>query len=124
MADYYCSVKEWLSKQGYSSFGEFTAKNSDYPTETALNDILEDATALMNEEMGGLTINITITKHLKFLRNLCYRMTNLMIDEEQGRAHEQRRSQYVSRDYMFTRDRDKLQRIGIENGSLVVGATG
>jgi hypothetical protein len=124
MSDLYCTVVDWCVKQGFDDFAAYAVKNSDYPTENALTAILEDATGLMNEEIGDLTVNITITRHLKTLRNLCYRMSNLMIDEEQGRAQEQRRSQYIPRDYMYERDRSKLHRIGIEVGARVVGAVG
>lgn len=121
--DLYCSINKWAIKQGYNDFNGYSAKHP-YPTEDALTDMLEECTGLMNEEMGDLTTNITTERHLKFLRNLCYRMSNLMIDEEQGRAQEQRRSQFIPRDYMYTRDRSKLHRIAISEGSRVVGATG
>ncbi len=122
----YCSVTEWCKKQGFSNFGAFSDKNSDYPTEEALTDMLEDATQLMNLEIGIQSTgnNISDTGYTTMLRNLCYRMALLMIDEEQARAHEQRRSQFIPRDYMFERDRNKLQNIGRIKGYRVVGQIG
>lgn len=83
--------------------------------------MLEEMTELMNIEIGDVTTNITSAKYTTFLRNLCYRGTELMIDEEQGRGTEVGRPTYIPKDYMFARDRQKLQRIGIEFDNRVVG---
>jgi len=122
----YCSITEWCVKQGYDDFTAYSAEHTDYPTEDALTEMLEEATQMMNDEIGikSETTNITDAAYTKVLRNLCYRMVNLMIDEEQGRAHEQRRSQYTPRDYMFERDRRRLQKIGVVKGYRVVGQIG
>jgi len=121
----YCSTAEFAIKQGYANLAAYLAVHSDYPSEATLDDMLEEATQLMNMEIGLTgTTNITDSAYTTFLRNLCYRMVLLMLDEEQGRAQEQRRSQYIPRDYMFERDRAKLQRIGLLNESRVVGQVG
>ena len=71
-------------------------------------------TALMNEEIGTLGTDVTTTKYLVLLRNICYRGVMMMIDEEQARAHEERRAIYNPRDYMPERDRNRLRNIGHE----------
>jgi len=83
--------------------------------------MLEEMTELMNIEIGDVTTNITSAKYIIFLRNLCYRGVELMIDEEQGRGTEEGRPTFIPRDYMFARDRQKLQRIGIEFDHRLVG---
>jgi len=120
----YCSINEWAQKKGYDTFALFIAKHTDYVTEEALTDMLEEATSMMNDEIGSGDTNITDTRYTTILRNLCYRMSNLMVDEEQGRAHEQKRSQYIPRDYMYERDRSRLQRIGLVKGYRAVGQVG
>lgn len=121
----YCSLTEFCIKQGYDDFDALTAAHKDYPIEDTLEDMLEEATQLMNIEIGNMTTsNITDTGYTKFLRNLCYRMALLMVDEELGRANEERRSQFIPRDYMFERDRSKLQYIGLMAGYREVGNVG
>jgi len=83
--------------------------------------MLEEMTSLMNTEMGRAE-DSNMTTHTAYLRNLCYRGVELMIDEEQGRANEEGRSMYIPRDYMYERDRQKLQRFGLESKHLRFGA--
>ena len=83
--------------------------------------MLEEMTSLMNTEMGRAE-DSNLTTHTAYLRNLCYRGVELMIDEEQGRSMEEGRSMYIPRDYMYEWDRMKLRRFGLEAGNFVFGA--
>ena len=91
-----------------------------YPSSEGLDDMLEEMTSLMNSEMGK-SEDSNLTTHTAYLRNLCYRGVELMIDEEQGRSTEEGRPIYIPRDYMYERDRQKLQRFGLESGSFLFG---
>lgn len=84
--------------------------------------MLEEATQLINMEIGT-TSNVTSSGYTTYLRNLCYRMVELMIDEEQARQGEAGRSVMIPRDYMYERDRMKLRRIGREMGYRKFGGT-
>jgi len=111
MAATFMTNDEWAKKKGYTQFltdsGNGYVDKNDYPTADALDSFREDAYALIITGARGIP---NLTAH--YLRNLEYRMVELMIDEEQGRATEEGRPMYIPRDYMFQRDRDKLSSAG------------
>lgn len=122
----YCSKDEWSYKKARSTWGDYTGSPvalsiHAYPSSEGLDDMLEEMTSLMNTEMGRPE-DSNLTTHATYLRNLCYRGVELMIDEEQGRAMEEGRNMYIPRDYMYERDRRKLQRFGLESGYFKFGA--
>lgn len=121
----YCSRDEWSYKKARSTWDDYTGSpvtsTHAYPSSEGLDDMLEEMTALINTEMGRADDD-NISSHATYLRNLCYRGVELMIDEESGRASEEGRSMYIPRDYMYERDRQKLKRYGLEAGNFVFGA--
>ena len=121
----YCSKDEWSYKKARSTWDDYTGSpvmnTHAYPSSEGLDDMLEEMTSLMNTEMGRAE-DSNLTTHTAYLRNLCYRGVELMIDEEQGRSMEEGRSMYIPRDYMYERDRMKLRRFGLEAGNFVFGA--
>lgn len=116
----YCSKDEWAYKKARTSWNDYAGKYQ-YPKSNGLDDMLEEMTALINVEMGRAEDN-NLTTYVTFLRNLCYRGVELMIDEEQGRATEEGRPMFIPRDYMYERDRIKLKRFGLEAGNFKFGA--
>jgi hypothetical protein len=117
----YLTKDQYAQKQGYDDFNAYVADNEDYITEDALDDMIEEMSALMNDEIGIDGTDITTAKYLTLLRNICYRGTVMMIDEEQARAHEEKRSLYIPRDYMFERDRERLRKIGRLAKKRIIG---
>ena len=83
--------------------------------------MIDEMSALMNDEIGTDGTDITTDKYLVKLRNICYRGVQMMVDEEQARAHEDRRTLFNPRDYMFERDRVRLRSIGHLTSKRVIG---
>jgi hypothetical protein len=100
----YLTNDQWAVKKGYSSFTNYSSSN-EYPSSSGLTAMREEACAIINRYIGTST---NISSYTTYLRSLEYRMVELMIDEEQGRATEQGRPQYIPRDYLFERDRKML----------------
>jgi len=46
----YCSINEWAVKKNYANF---VAYDKEYPIEETLTDMLEEMSALMDDEMGN-----------------------------------------------------------------------
>ena len=119
MTSYY-TVNQWAIKKStknhsYTSFSDY-ANINDYPEESNLQEMFDEMTDLMNDEIGTTGTNITDPKYLTLLGNICYRGVELMMDEEQGRAGQKERMGFVPKDYMYERDRTRLIRIGTEKG--------
>jgi hypothetical protein len=122
----YCSKDEFAEIQGYDDWDAFALKHKDYPKAAAMDRILARATQKINLTIGirDASTNITDEAWTTFLLDLCYRMANLMIDDEQARSDSKPRSQFIPRDYLFQKDRDELQLLGIEKGYRDVGGVG
>lgn len=108
----YLTKDQFAQKQGYDDWDAYVLKNKDYVTEDALDDMIEEMESLMNDEIGTLDTNVTTAKYLKVLRNICYRGVQMMVDEEQARAHEGQRSIFTPQDYMPGRTRERLRSMG------------
>jgi hypothetical protein len=96
------------SNTGFTFSSDGFLPNNDYPSAITLTSFREDAKAIMDSNVRG-TPSATDTN---YLRNLEYRMVELMMDEEQGRETEDGRPIYIPRDYLFQRDRITLAGIG------------
>jgi len=118
----YLTKDQYAQKQGYDDFTAFLAANTDYVTEDALDDMIEEMTELMNDEIGTNGTDVTTAKYLTMLRNICYRGVQMMVDEELSRAHQERRAITMPADYMYTRDRQRLRSIGMKSGLRKRGA--
>lgn len=113
MATTFMDNDYWAKKKGFTQFladsgNGYVDKNA-YPPAATLDLFREDSYDLIITEARGLP-----TLSANYLRNLEYRMVELMIDEEQGRETEDGRPIYIPRDYMFTRDRTKVSNSGVK----------
>lgn len=113
----YLTNDEWAIKKGYTNFTTYSTAN-EYPTADGLTAMREEGNATINRYIGTTS---NIANYAKYLRGLEYRMVELMIDEEQGRATEEGRPQYIPRDYLFERDRKMLASL---DGTLNRGVHG
>ena len=86
----------------------YRAKN-DYPPASTL-------TQFRNRANGNVVTEARANPDLdaEYLADLEYRMVELMVDEEQTRETEEGRSVLIPRDYMYTRDRDKVSSSGAD----------
>lgn len=112
MATTFMTNDQWAIKKGYTKFltdtGAGYVDKNNYPPAATLDSFRDDAHAIILQNCRGTPAST----HTKYLTNLEYRMIELMIDEEQGRATEDGRPIYIPRDYLFTRDRTQLAAIG------------
>lgn len=111
----YLTKDQYAQKQKYADWDAF-ALVEDYPSEAAIDDMIEEMTELMNDEIGTNGTDVTTAKYLTMLRNICYRGVQMMIDEELARAHQERRMVTMPADYMYARDRQRLRSIGMKSG--------
>ena len=122
MATTFMDNDYWAQKKGFSQFladsGAGYVDTNTYPPAATLDLFREDAYGLIVTEADGVP-----ELDEKYLRNLEYRMVELMIDEEQGRETEDGRPIYIPRDYMHERDRTKVANSGTDGftrGILIV----
>lgn len=117
----YLTKDQFAQKQGYDDWTAYETANPDYVTEDAIDLMIAEMTELMNDEIGTLGTDVTTAKYLTLLRNICYRGVVMMIDDEQARAHEDKRSIYAPKDFMYERDRARLRTIGHLTSKRTIG---
>ncbi len=119
----YCSKDEYAYKRAKEDWADYTGSpignTFEYPYPEGLDDMLEEATAYINTEMGRSEAS-NLTTHTTYLRNLCYKMVRLMEQEELG-EEEGNYNTFIPKDYMYERDRNRLHRFGRESGHLKLG---
>ncbi len=111
MATTFMTNDQWAILKGFTKFltdsGNGYVDKNKYPPTATLDSFRDRAYSLIIEEARG-----TPSLSAAALMDLEYRMVELMIDEEQGRETEDGRPIYIPRDYMFTRDRNKVSGSG------------
>jgi len=116
----YLTKDEFALKQGYASWTAFTA-DEEFPTEAGIDDMIEEMSALMNNEMGTNGTDVSDSNYTTLLRAICYKGVQFMIDEELARAQQQIRSVFIPADYMTERHRNRLRSIGKLKGYKIIG---
>ena len=117
----YLTKDQFAQKQGYDDWDAFAADNTDYPTEDAIDDMIEEMSALINNEMGTNGTDLSDSNYTTLLRAICYKGIQYMIDEELARAHQGVRTIFIPADYMTERHRKRLREIGKVKGYKIIG---
>jgi len=117
----YNDVDEWAVNQNYDDFVAYAVDNPSAPTEEHLEDLLEDATTIINKNIGSFNTNITDSRFLEWVKKRHLRMVNRMrqIDLAGGKA--QGFLGWSVTDFLQQRERDYLVTIGKILGYYKVG---
>ena len=124
----YCSKDQWAKRMNRTDWDTFAAAE-DWPSADVLQEALEDATNIMNDEVhintGGS--NVTTSQYLERLEKICFDMTNRMLDIEQARGKQGGDfgfQQWSQADYLMSYERSYLIQISLRLGTRGVGAVG
>lgn len=116
----YLTKDEFAIKKNFADWDAYYAKHG-YPSAEGMDDMLEEMSALMNNEMGTNGTDLSDSNYTTLLRAICYKGVQYMIDEELSRDQERQRTIYPPIDYMNERHRNRLRSIGKQKGYRVIG---
>jgi len=127
----YCTKDQWAQRHGYADWSAFAALES-YPDATQLQNILEDATEIMNdtEHIGCLSSNITDSDYTARLERICFNMANRMLDEMNargamgGKMFTNGVMNWSQADYLMSHERAFLVRLSLVKGYRQIGGFG
>ena len=123
----YCSTAQWAKRRGgYANFAAYTTAKGSVPDEDELEEILEDATNIMNdsEHIGSLTTNITDTDYTERLEKICYNISLRILATERGINLLGGQWTWSPQDLMYASERNFLFQLGLRKGYRKVGDTG
>lgn len=126
MTTVYCDKDAWAQHKSskthpYANWAAYAAAE-DWPDEYSLNKALEKATVELNSVISLTNTNISGAAYTDYLEILCYRMTQRYFDDNQDAFNNGlRTSAFMPRDYLYERERKKLQDIGKASSVRRVG---
>lgn len=122
----YCSKDQWAHRHGYADWAAFVADGQTYPDPEQMDDVLEDATDIMNdsEHINCLSTNISDTDYTQRLERINFNMSNRMLDAMNGRGEAQFSKgiqNWSQADYLMTFERAFLIQLGLRKGHRLAG---
>lgn len=84
----YNDKDDWAQNQDYDDWDAYALAIPNSPTADHLDDLLEDATTIINKNIGSFNVNITDVRFLEWVKKRHLRIVNRMrqIDLSGGKA--------------------------------------
>lgn len=121
----YTDKDEFAISQNYESWDAFEYANPNALLEETLNDQLEDATEIINENIGCFNVNITDERFLNRIKKLNNRMTARMRQIQLGQGLPGKIPMFSPNDFLVDRERKYLQStVGVVLKFRVIGGVG
>ena len=120
----YCDVDDWAKyRGGYGSFSAYTTAKGSVPDEDELQEILEAATEIMNdnEHINCRSTNISDTDYTPRLKRINYNISLRMLAQERGINLLGGAWTWSPQDLMYASERKFLLNLGVIKGYRKVG---
>jgi len=124
MTTSYTNKKEWAVSQGYEDYEAFDSDNPGALLNETLDDFLEEATEIINENIGSYNVNITDVRYLERVKKLNNRMVTRMRQIGLGQGLPGKIPMFSPNDFLIERERHRLKNIGLELGYRAIGGVG
>ena len=109
----------------YTNWTAYTAAKPRAPTLEWVTENIEEATEIINENIGSFNLSITDTRFLSRVQKLCLRMVKRMRQIELGQGLPGKIPMFSPNDFLIERERKYLQStVGIVLGYRVLGEVG
>lgn len=122
MTTSYNNKNEWAISNKYESFDDFEFKHPGALINETLEDMQEEATEIINENIGSFNVNITDVRFLSRVKKLHNRMVTRMRQIQIGQGLPGKIPLFSPNDFLIERERKYLQStIGVVLGYRVIG---
>lgn len=109
----------------YANWHDYAAIKPNAPTLEWVTENIEEATEIINENIGSFNISITDARFLSRVQKLCLRMVKRMRQIELGQGLPGKIPMFSPNDFLIDRERKYLQStIGVVLGFRVIGMVG
>lgn len=121
----YTDKDEWAISQNYDSWDAFDYSNPNAVLNDTIDDNLEEATEIINENIGSYNINIDDARFLPRVKKLNNRMVTRMRQIKLGQGLPGKIPMFSPNDFLIERERKYLQSsVGVVLGFRVIGGVG
>ncbi len=125
MGDPYIDEDVYAVGYNYTNWNDYTAVKPNAPTLEWVTENIEEATDIINENIGSFNISITDARFLSRVQKLCLRMVKRMRQIELGQGLPGKIPMFSPNDFLIDRERKYLQStIGVVLGYRVIGMVG
>ena len=109
----------------YANWAAYTAVKPRAPTLEWVTENIEEATDIINENIGSLNVSITDVRFLSRVQKLCLRMVKRMRQIELGQGIPGKIPMFSPNDFLINRERSYLQStVGVVLKFRVIGLVG
>ena len=105
----YNNKDEWAISQNYAGWIDFEHKNPNALVSETIDDMLEEATDIINEKIGSFNINITDDRFLSRVKKLHNRMVARMRQIQKGQGLPGKIPMFSPNDFLIDRERKYLK---------------
>lgn len=118
----YSDKNAWAITQKYADWDAYAAANPNAPPSATIEGWIEEASWIINENIGSYDTDITDTKYLTRVQQLCNRMVNRMMQIDIGQGLVNKIPMFSPNDFLIDRERRFLQMdVGVNLGYRSLG---
>lgn len=120
----YTNKDEWAVSKNTESWSDFDYKHPNALVNDTIDDMLEEATEIINENIGSFNVNIDDARFLSRVRKLHNRMVTRMRQIQLGQGIPGKLPMFSPNDFLQERERKYLKStIGVVLGYRGIGGT-
>lgn len=108
----YATKKDWAIRHNYATWAAYETARPGAPSETHINEMLEEMTEIINFEIGSFNSDVTDSRFASFLQKLCLRMTDRAFQVDLGQGTANNIPMFSPNDFLIERERAKIRSIG------------
>ena len=121
----YIDEEVFAVSENYATWIAYASDNSNNPTLLHLTEMIEEATEIINENIGSYNTDISDTRFLSRVQKLCLRMVKRMLQIDIAQDLPARIPMFSPNDFLIERERNYLQfTVGVLLGYRGVGDVG
>ncbi len=112
MSPAYIDEEVFAIGNDYATWLLYAADNPETPILSHLTELIEEATEIINENIGSFNTNISDSRFLSRVEKLCLRMVKRMRQVETGQGMSGKIPMFSPNDFLIERERINLHNIG------------
>lgn len=118
----YATKDTWAVTQKYKDWNAYEASHPNAPPLDNIMEMIEEATEIINENIGSYNVDISDVRFLSRIQKLCLRMVNRMRQIDLGQGLPGKIPMFSPNDFLIDRERNYLQfTVGVLLGYRGVG---
>jgi hypothetical protein len=111
----YANRDQWAVRHDYADWAAYAAARPNVPTQAHIDEMLEEATEIINELLGTYNADTTTARFLSYLQKLTLRMVDRMRQIDKGQGTRANFPMFSPNDFLIERERQKVSEMAIQD---------